>query len=273
MPVLRSMVDTASEAYQANRAGQLAAIAALDEQLELARAGGGPQYAQRHHDRGRLLARERIELLVDRDSPLLELSRWPPGAPSSRSGASIVTGHRRGVRRRVRADRPRPDRARRRDEPVHAAQEAAGAGDRPAQPAAGDQPGRVGRGRPAHPVRPVRGRGQDLPRPDRAVRRWASPTIALVFGNSTAGGAYVPGMCDYSVLVDEQAKVFLGGPPAGEDGHRRGRPTTSRWAAPTCTRGSPAWPTTSPSTSWTASGSAARSWPTCTGASSARRRA
>jgi acetyl-CoA carboxylase carboxyltransferase component len=48
------------------------------------------------------------------------------------------------------------------------------------------------------------------------------PTIALVFGNSTAGGAYVPGMCDYSVLVDRQAKVFLGGPPlvkmaTGED--------------------------------------------------------
>jgi acetyl-CoA carboxylase carboxyltransferase component len=38
-------------------------------------------------------------------------------------------------------------------------------------------------------------------------------TIALVFGNSTAGGAYIPGLCDYSVLVDQQAKVFLGGPP------------------------------------------------------------
>jgi acetyl-CoA carboxylase carboxyltransferase component len=41
----------------------------------------------------------------------------------------------------------------------------------------------------------------------------AIPTVALVFGNSTAGGAYVPGMCDYAVLVDQQAKVFLGGPP------------------------------------------------------------
>ena len=43
-----------------------------------------------------------------------------------------------------------------------------------------------------------------------------------MFGNSTAGGAYVPGMCDYAVLVDKQAKVFLGGPPlvkmaTGED--------------------------------------------------------
>src|SRR5690349_24409241 len=39
------------------------------------------------------------------------------------------------------------------------------------------------------------------------------PTVALVFGNSTAGGAYGPGMSDYTVMVKEQAKVFLGGPP------------------------------------------------------------
>jgi acyl-CoA carboxylase subunit beta len=39
------------------------------------------------------------------------------------------------------------------------------------------------------------------------------PTIALVFGNSTAGGAYVPGMSDYTVFVRGGAKVFLGGPP------------------------------------------------------------
>jgi acetyl-CoA carboxylase carboxyltransferase component len=39
------------------------------------------------------------------------------------------------------------------------------------------------------------------------------PTVALVFGNSTAGGAYVPGMSDYVVMVRDRAKVFLGGPP------------------------------------------------------------
>ena len=91
MPVLSSRVDTASEVYQKNRAGQLAAIAALNEQLELARAGGGPRYAERHRGRGRLLARERLELLVDRDSPMLELSSlaaWGTGFPV---GASIVT--------------------------------------------------------------------------------------------------------------------------------------------------------------------------------------
>src|SRR5947209_16995989 len=49
------------------------------------------------------------------------------------------------------------------------------------------------------------------------------PQIALVFGSSTAGGAYVPGLSDYTVLVKGQAKVFLGGPPlvkmaTGEEG-------------------------------------------------------
>ena len=39
------------------------------------------------------------------------------------------------------------------------------------------------------------------------------PTIALVFGNSTAGGAYLPGMSDHVVMVEGGAKVFLGGPP------------------------------------------------------------
>jgi acetyl-CoA carboxylase carboxyltransferase component len=41
----------------------------------------------------------------------------------------------------------------------------------------------------------------------------AVPTIALVFGNSTAGGAYVPGMSDYIVMIEQRSKVFLGGPP------------------------------------------------------------
>ena len=39
------------------------------------------------------------------------------------------------------------------------------------------------------------------------------PTIAVVFGNATAGGAYIPGMSDYTVFVADQAKVFLAGPP------------------------------------------------------------
>src|SRR5690606_31603408 len=39
------------------------------------------------------------------------------------------------------------------------------------------------------------------------------PSICVVFGNATAGGAYIPGMSDYAVFVQDQAKVFLAGPP------------------------------------------------------------
>ena len=41
----------------------------------------------------------------------------------------------------------------------------------------------------------------------------AIPTVAVVFGNATAGGAYVPGMSDYIVMIEQRSKVFLGGPP------------------------------------------------------------
>ncbi|HEY0935575.1 MAG TPA: carboxyl transferase domain-containing protein [Trebonia sp.] len=212
MAVLSSRVDTASETYRGNRAGQLAAIAALNEQLELARLGGGPKYAQRHRDRGRLLARERIELLVDRDSPLLELSSlaaWGTGFPV---GASIVTGigvvsgvecvliaHDPTVRGgamnpyTLRKTLRALEIARRNRLPVINLVESGGA-DLPSQSDLF-----VGAGKIFHDLTELSAHGV--------------ATIALVFGNSTAGGAYVPGMCDYSVLVDQQAKVFLGGPP------------------------------------------------------------
>ncbi len=221
MPVLSSRVDAASEVYQKNRAGQLAAIAALNEQLELARAGGGPRYAERHRGRGRLLARERLELLVDRDSPMLELSSlaaWGTGFPV---GASIVTaiGVVSGVEcvliahdPTVRGGAMNPytlrktlralEIARRNRLPVINLVESGGA-DLPTQSDLFVPAGKI-----FHDLTELSATG--------------IATIALVFGNSTAGGAYIPGMCDYSVLVDQQAKVFLGGPPlvkmaTGED--------------------------------------------------------
>jgi acetyl-CoA carboxylase carboxyltransferase component len=212
MPVLSSRVDPTSEPYRSNRAGQLAAIAALNEQLELARAGGGPKYAQRHRDRGRLLARERIELLVDRDSPLLELSSLAAWGTDFPVGASIVTGigvvsgvecvliaHDPTVRGgamnpyTLRKNLRALEIARRNRLPVINLVESGGA-DLPTQSDLF-----VGAGKIFHDLTELSGHG--------------IATIALVFGNSTAGGAYVPGMCDYSVLVDKQAKVFLGGPP------------------------------------------------------------
>src|SRR5690349_7374523 len=87
MPVLDSAVDPSSPAFAANRGAMLEHLAALDAALDQARAGGGERYAQRHHERGKLLARERLEALLDPDSPFLELmpvagygSAFPVGA-------------------------------------------------------------------------------------------------------------------------------------------------------------------------------------------------
>ena len=212
MPVLSSRVEVASEAYRENRARQLAAVAALNEQLELARAGGGPRDAKRHRDRGRLLARERMELLVDRDAPMLELSSLAAWGTEFPVGASIVTaiGVVSGVEcvliahdPTVRGGAMNPytlrktlralEIARRNRLPVINLVESGGA-DLPTQSDLFVPAGRI-----FHDLTELSATGV--------------PTIALVFGNSTAGGAYVPGMCDYSVLVDGQAKVFLGGPP------------------------------------------------------------
>jgi acetyl-CoA carboxylase carboxyltransferase component len=210
--VLRSHVDPTSQEFHTNRKAQLANVAALDGQLELASAGGEERYRVRHHRRGRLLVRERIELLLDRDSPFLELSALAAWGTEFSVGASVVTGIGEvsgvevvviGHDPTVRGGAMNPlslrktlralDIAQRNRLPVVNLVESGGA-DLPNQSDLFVQAGKI---------------FHDLS----ALSAMGVPTIALVFGNSTAGGAYVPGMCDYAVLVDGQAKVFLGGPP------------------------------------------------------------
>src|SRR5215831_3764798 len=92
MPVLSSAVDARSVDFAANREAMLARLAELEAALDAARAGGGERYVRRHHERGKLLARERIELLVDRDSPFLELAPVAAYGTDFPVGASVVTG-------------------------------------------------------------------------------------------------------------------------------------------------------------------------------------
>jgi acetyl-CoA carboxylase carboxyltransferase component len=221
VPVLTSRLDPRDETFRANRQAQLALLKELDKQLELAIAGGGERYQQRHRDRGRLLARERVELLLDPDSPFLELSSLAAWGTEFTVGASLVTGvgvvcgvecviiahdptvrggamNPYSLRKSLRAlEIARINRL-----PVMNLVESGGA-DLPTQADLFVPAGRI-----FHELTALSASGV--------------PAVALVFGNSTAGGAYVPGMCDYAVLVDRQAKVFLGGPPlvrmaTGED--------------------------------------------------------
>ncbi|WP_406295100.1 acyl-CoA carboxylase subunit beta [Embleya sp. NBC_00888] len=212
MPVLRSRLDPRSDTYRDNRTAQLAALAELHEQLDLARAGGGERYVERHLARGRLTARQRIELLLDQDAPFLELSSLAAWGTEFTVGAGLVTGigpvsgvecvliandptvrggslNPYALRKNLRA----LEIARRNRLPVISLVESGGA-DLPTQAELFVPGGRV-----FHDLTELSALG--------------IPTIALVFGNSTAGGAYIPGLCDHSVLVAGQAKVFLGGPP------------------------------------------------------------
>jgi acetyl-CoA carboxylase carboxyltransferase component len=195
-----------------NREAMLEKLADLDAQHGIAVAGGGEKYVERHHARGKLTARERIELLVDPGSAFLELSPLAGWGSDFTVGASVVTGIGvvEGVECMISANDPtvkggasNPWTVRKIFRASQIAEEnnlptislvESGGADLPTQKEIFIPGGKLFR---------------DLTRA--SARR--QPTIALVFGNSTAGGAYVPGMSDYTVFVRGGAKVFLGGPP------------------------------------------------------------
>jgi acyl-CoA carboxylase subunit beta len=190
----------------------LAKLAELEAEHAKAVAGGGERYNRRHHARGKLLARERIELLLDEGAPFLELMPLAGWGTDFPVGASIVTGIGvvSGVECMIVANDPTVKGGASNPwtlkKSFRAAQIAAenhmptinlvesGGADLPTQKEIFIPGGKIFR---------------DITRSSAAKR----PTIALVFGNSTAGGAYIPGMSDYVVMVKEGAKVFLGGPP------------------------------------------------------------
>ncbi len=212
MPVLRSRLDPRSEEYRTNRAAMVERLARLDEQLALSRAGGGQQYVARHRARGKLLARERIELLLDPDAPFLELSPLAAWGTEYAVGASLVTGIGvvEGTECLVSASDPT----------------VRGGASNPYTLLKSSRAADIALENRLPSVHLVESGGADLPSQaelfvpggrgfrDLTQRSAAGiPTIALVFGNSTAGGAYIPGLCDHVVMIRGRSKVFLGGPP------------------------------------------------------------
>ena len=92
MSVLTSALDVTSTEYADHRRQMLERIAELDAELAKSVAGGGEKYTERHRKRGKMLARERIELLLDPDTPFLELSPLAGWGSDYTVGASLVTG-------------------------------------------------------------------------------------------------------------------------------------------------------------------------------------
>lgn len=212
MTVLDSSLDTSAEDYAAKRGDLLERIAELDAEHATAVSSGGTKSVERHHQRGKLTARERIELLVDRDSAFLELSPLAAWGSRFHVGGSLVTGIGviEGVECAIMAHEPTVkggtgnpysvkrffrlyDIAKENRLPLVILVESGGA-DLPTQ---------------AEIFVPGGRQFKELTNASAEGR----PVISLVFGNATAGGAYMPGMSDYVVMVKERAKVFLAGPP------------------------------------------------------------
>lgn len=211
MHVLPTRVDPRSEDFRANRAAHLALIDALHARWSKALGGGGEKYVARHRKRGKRLPRERIDGLLDRGSPFLELGALA-GGHDGHPGAGMIGGIGRVNGTEV----------------LVTASEATVQGG--AINAAGVQKSRrlaeVAVENRLPVVHLIESAGADLPNQAdifipggegfRDITRRSRdklPTISLVFGSCTAGGAYIPGMSDYTVMVDEAAYMYLAGPP------------------------------------------------------------
>jgi acetyl-CoA carboxylase carboxyltransferase component len=212
-PVLASRIDRRSEPYTSNYDANRAAVDKLQAALRESTVGGGDKYTTRHKAAGKLLPRERVELLLDRDSYFLELCPLAgKDVPGHVAGASIVGGIGKvsGV------------------ECLITASESTVKGGAISEVTAWKS-GRlsdVAEHNRLPSISMIESAGADLPNQSKIfvpggrgfrdlTRRSESriPTICLVFGSSTAGGAYIPGMSDYVVMVEKQAQVYLAGPP------------------------------------------------------------
>ncbi len=217
MPVIRSKIDPGGEEYIANEThmkGLVEDLAARNAQIA---KGGSERARARHLERGKLLPRQRIEALLDDGSPFLELSSlaayglYDDAAPC----AGIITGI-----GRVR--------------------------DTEVMVVANDATVKGGTYFPITVKKHLRAQEialenhlpciylvdsggaflplQDEVFPDREhfgrifynqaqLSSKGIPQIAVVMGSCTAGGAYVPAMCDEAIIVRDQGTIFLGGPP------------------------------------------------------------
>jgi len=213
MRTLRSRLNTKSDVYKSNYEQMSTMVDTLQQALAKAREGGGEKYNSRHVKKGKLLPRERIEMVLDEDSYFLELC--PLAGHTIKSvgtGAGVVGGI--GVINGV--------------ECLITASEATMKGGAINEVALKKsfRMGEIAVNNGLPTVSFIESAGADLPNQSKIfvpggasfkhiTRRSKEriPSITVVFGSSTAGGAYLPGMSDYVVMVDQGAKVYLAGPP------------------------------------------------------------
>ncbi len=211
-PLLRSRWRPDAQS-QANETAMRSLIETLYSHYQASLFQGKEKAIQKARSEGKYLARERIEYLLDEGSPFLELLPLAGlGGNTSSPGGTLVGGiglvegrwvlitANVGTEKGGATDLPTLQKSLRLNEialenrlPVINLVESAGA-DLPEQAKIFNYGGAIFR---------------DITQRSKA----GLPTISVVMGSSIAGGAYVPGMSEYTVFVRGQAKVFLAGPP------------------------------------------------------------
>lgn len=211
---MKSKINPNSKSFQQNREEMLAFVEELEKHMEASRFQGKDKHIDRARNRGKLLARERLELVLDQDSPFLELlplsgmkQKGGFGAGGTNiSGIGLVQGKLCMVNSNVGTRK--------------------GGSVDYATVFKSLRLGQIARENRLPSINLVESGGANLPdqakifnyggESFREITRRSKmgiPTISVVFGNATAGGAYVPGMSDYSIFQKKAAKVFLAGPP------------------------------------------------------------
>lgn len=217
MTVLTSTLNRRTPDYQRNAAAMAAQLARLDQLLARIREGGGAKAQARHTARGKLLPRQRIDLLLDPGSPFLEIGAlvaldvYEEEVPAAGVVAGI--GRIEGVECMIIAN----------DATVK------GGSYYPLTVKKHLRAQAIALQNRLPCLYLVDSGGANLPRqedvfPDRehfgriffnqaTMSAQGIPQIAVVMGSCTAGGAYVPAMSDETIMVRQQATIFLAGPP------------------------------------------------------------
>ena len=214
MKSLKSNINTNSAAFKDNANAMEELINKLEKHLEESRFEGKEKHVEKARKRGKMLARERIELVLDKDSPFMELlplagmeKKGGFGAGGTNvSGIGLVKGKLCMINSNVGTRK--------------------GGSVDYATVFKGLRVSQITRENKLPTINLVESGGANLPdqakifnyggEAFREITRRSKmglTTISVVFGNATAGGAYVPGMSDYAIFQKQAAKVFLAGPP------------------------------------------------------------
>ena len=231
MAILQSHIDTSAAWFDENRRDMLEQISIIQDLHDEAAAGGGQIAMDRMRSREKMPIRERISLVLDPDSPFLEISSLAGYCSKYSVGGGLVMGIGviNGVECMIEGNDPTvlggaitSFAGRKIMRAIQIARENRMPYVQFVESAGGDLRG------DDDPERQMLEQTDHFAESGRLfydvteLSKMRIPSITVVFGSSTAGGAYQPGMSDYNIFIRNQSKVFLGGPPlvkmaTGED--------------------------------------------------------